>query len=71
MAEGLARALLGPHTLIQSAGSHPSRVHPMAIEVMAEIGIDISHHRSKSVDTLAPASIDTVITLCDEEVCPA
>ena len=71
MAEGLARAMLGAQAFVQSAGSHPSPVHPMAIDVMAEIGVDISDHVSKSVNTVDPASVDTVITLCDEEICPA
>lgn len=70
MAEGLARHLLGPAVRIQSAGSKPSRVNPYAIEVMRELGIDLASHASKSVDTMDPASIDTVITLCAEEVCP-
>ena len=70
MAEGLARHLLGSGVLVQSAGSAPSRVNPLAIEVMREIGIDIAGHATKSVDTIDPASVDTVITLCAEEVCP-
>lgn len=70
MAEGLARHLLGPGVDVQSAGSAPGRVHPLAIQAMAEIGIDISGHRSKSVDTIDPSSVDQVITLCAEEVCP-
>ena len=70
MAEGLARAMFGSRAVVASAGSQPSRVDPMAIEVMNEIGIDISGHRSKSVDEIDPASVDTVITLCAEEVCP-
>jgi arsenate reductase len=69
MAEGLARHLLGPEVRVQSAGSAPSRVNPLAIEVMREIGIDISGHASKSVDAIDPATVDTVITLCAEEVC--
>lgn len=71
MAEGLARRLLGDHARVQSAGSNPSRVNPHAVEVMREIGIDITGHASKSVDTIDPATVDTVITLCAEEVCPA
>jgi arsenate reductase len=71
MAEGLARALWGPTVRVQSAGSQPSVVNPYAIEVMREIGIDLSTHRSKSVETIDPASVDLVITLCAEEVCPA
>lgn len=71
MAEGLARALFGERARVQSAGSQPSRVNPFAVEVMREIGIDLDAHVSKSVDSIDPASVDTVVTLCAEEVCPA
>ena len=70
LAEGLARKILGDQARIQSAGSRPSRVNPYAVEVAAEVGVDLSTHRSKSVDTIDPATVDTVITLCAEEVCP-
>ncbi len=70
MAEGLARHILGDKVSIQSAGSQPSQVNPMAIEVMKEIGIDISGQSSKSVESINPQNIDLVITLCAEEVCP-
>ena len=70
MAEGLARARF-VDARVQSAGSAASAVNPMAIEVMAEIGIDISAHTSKSVDTIDPSTVDLVVTLCAEEVCPA
>jgi arsenate reductase (thioredoxin) len=70
MAEGLARAVFGSDVRVQSAGSQPSRVNPFAIAAMAELGIDLSAHTSKSVDTIDPASVDLVITLCAEEVCP-
>jgi arsenate reductase (thioredoxin) len=70
MAEGLARKILGEGVEVMSAGSRPSNVNPYAIEAMAEVGIDISGHRSKSVDDIDPASIDLVVTLCAEEVCP-
>lgn len=70
MAEGLARRLFGETARVQSAGSNPTHVNPLAIEVMAEVGIDIAGHTSKSVDTIDPAAVDTVITLCAEEVCP-
>ena len=70
MAEGLARWLLGPDVEVLSAGSKPSRVNPYAIEAMSELGIDISGHRSKSVDEIDATSVDAVITLCAEEVCP-
>ena len=70
MAEGLARALLGDGIEALSAGSRPSRLNPYATEVMAELGIDISAHRSKSVDEIDGQGLDAVITLCAEEVCP-
>jgi arsenate reductase (thioredoxin) len=70
MAEGLARNICGPNVRVQSAGSKPSTVNPYAIEVMSEIGIDLSSQTSKSADTIDAASVDTVITLCAEEVCP-
>lgn len=70
MAEGLARRLFGDRATIQSAGSQPSRVNPYAVEVMREIGVDLAGHASKSVDTIDPKTVDTVITLCAEEVCP-
>ena len=69
MAEGLARQMFPGHR-IQSAGSRPSRVNPCAIEVLAEVGIDATGHTSKSVQDIDPASVDLVITLCAEEVCP-
>jgi len=70
MAEGIARSLAGDRVRVQSAGSEPSRVNPLAIRTLAEIGIDISANRSKSVDEIERESVDTVITLCAEEVCP-
>jgi arsenate reductase len=70
MAEGLARMLLGDRARVQSAGSAPSRVNPFAVAVMRELGYDLSAHHSKSVDTIDAAAVDTVITLCAEEVCP-
>ena len=70
MAEGLARSILDRNHNIQSAGSNPSHVNPYAVKTMAEIGIDISGHQSKSVDTIDLSKVDIVITLCAEEVCP-
>ncbi|MFC4252544.1 arsenate reductase ArsC [Sinimarinibacterium flocculans] len=70
MAEGLARHRFGDRAEVVSAGSQPSRVNPLAVEVMQEIGIDIRSHHSKSVDTLDAARFDLVITLCADEVCP-
>jgi arsenate reductase len=70
MAEGLARARFGDRVRVQSAGSKPTRVNPFAIEAMREIGIDISAHASKLVDDVDARDVDTVVTLCAEEVCP-
>jgi len=70
MAEALARSLYGDRVSVQSAGSMATRVHQDAVAVMTERGIDISRARSKSVDTIDPSGVDTVITLCAEEVCP-
>ena len=70
MAEGLARARFGESMRVQSAGSQPTRVNPYAIEVMREVGVDLRAHASKSVAAIDPATVDTVVTLCAEEVCP-
>jgi len=70
MAEGLARKLFGSRVAVQSAGSEPSTVNPYAVEVMREVGVDLTTHHSKSVQTIDPKSVGTVITLCAEEVCP-
>ena len=70
MAEGLARRRFGPNVRVQSAGSRPSRVNPYAIEVLREVGVEVAGQRSKSVDTIDPSTVGTVITLCAEEVCP-
>lgn len=69
LAEGLARQLF-PEFRIQSAGSRPSRVNPYALEALAELGIDAKTHASKSVQAIDPWTVDLVITLCGEEVCP-
>lgn len=71
MAEGLARNIFGDAVRVQSAGSRPSEVNPMAIAAMAEVGITIDSQRSKSVDSIDASTVDTVVTLCAEEVCPA
>jgi arsenate reductase len=70
MAEGLARNIFGDRARVQSAGSQPTRVNPFAIQALHELGIDITNQTSKSVDTIDPESVDLVITLCAEEVCP-
>lgn len=72
MAEGLFRHEGGDRYEVFSAGTRPSWVRPEAIAVMAEIGIDISGHRSKSVDEFVGKPLDIVITVCDnaKESCP-
>ena len=70
MAEALARQRFGDRVRVQSAGSAPSQVSPFARAVMAERGLSLAGHASTSADDVDPASVDTVITLCAEEVCP-
>ena len=72
MAEGLLRAKYGDRYEVFSAGTHQSRVSPRAIRVMQEIGIDISHHRSKSLDEMSGMTFDLAVTLCDRanQACP-
>jgi arsenate reductase len=72
MAEGLLRDLAGDRFEVFSAGTKPGRVRPEAIAAMRELGIDISGHRSKSVDEFAQQPLDYVITVCDNarESCP-
>lgn len=70
MAEGLARALFNKDITVASAGSAPTRVNPFAIRAMAEVGISLDSQHSKSVQDVDPASVDLVVTLCAEEVCP-
>jgi arsenate reductase len=70
MAEGLARRIFGDRARIQSAGSSPAHVNPWAMKVMAELSISLEGHHSKSVEGINPDSVDLVITLCAEEVCP-
>ena len=72
MAEGLLRRDGGERFIVESAGTRPSQVRPEAIQVMKEVGIDISGHRSKSVDDFAGQAFDTVLTVCDNarETCP-
>ena len=70
MAEGLARHLFGAKAEVMSAGSMPSVLNPLAIAAMDEMGVDISGHRAKSVAEIDPTSLDMVVTLCADEVCP-
>jgi arsenate reductase len=71
LAEGLARARFGDRIRVQSAGSQPTRVNPMAIDVLRERGVDITSHTSKLVGEIDPEGIELVVTLCAEQVCPA
>jgi arsenate reductase len=72
MAEGLLRHDAGKVCEVFSAGTQPTAVRPEAIAVMREVRIDISGHRSKSVDEFAGQDFDYVITVCDnaKESCP-
>ena len=73
MAEGFLRAAAGDLANVQSAGSNPAgHVHPLAIRVMAEAGIDISGHRSKHLKAFLEQPVNTVITVCGnaDQACP-
>jgi arsenate reductase (thioredoxin) len=73
LAEGILRSLAGDMFEVCSAGSKPAGyVHPLAIRAMAEIGIDISAHRSKHMNEFLPTPIETVITVCGnaDQACP-
>lgn len=73
LAEGILRAAAGDLLDVRSAGSQPAgRVHPLAIQVMREIGIDISSHRSKSMTEFLSTPVETVITVCGDadQACP-
>jgi arsenate reductase len=67
MAEGLVNALYGDRFLASSGGTTATRVHPGAIKAMAEIGIDISGHRSKSIDEFEGRRFDLVVMVCDDK----
>lgn len=73
MAEGFANQLRTQGINFYSAGTEPKAVHPLAIEVMKEAGIDISGYRSKGLEAVPLEQIDLVITLCGEaaEACPS
>ena len=70
MAEGLARSMAPPGYRFYSAGSEPGTLHPLAVAALAEMGVDISHHHAKGLAEIPLAEIDTIVTLCAEEVCP-
>ncbi len=66
MAEGIFRNCYGDKCDVCSAGSDPQRIHPVSIQVMAEIGIDASKHRSKSLKEFEGHEMDYVVTVCDD-----
>ncbi|HEY8903820.1 MAG TPA: arsenate reductase ArsC [Chthoniobacterales bacterium] len=73
LAEGILRSAVGDLLDVRSAGSRPAGyVHPKAVEVMREIGIDISDHRSKHLDEFLNQDVETVITVCGnaDQACP-
>ena len=72
MAEALLRALAGEKFETFSAGTEKTRVHPLAIEAMSELGVDMSSHRSKTLDEYTGSTFGYVITVCDRanESCP-
>ncbi len=73
LAEGILRAALGDAFTVASAGSKPAGyVHPLAVKAMAEIGLDISGHRSKHLDEFLSQDVETVITVCGnaDQACP-
>jgi arsenate reductase len=72
MAEGWLRHFAGDRFEVFSAGTHPVGLNPGSVDVMAEVGIDIAHHRPKSVAEFTATPIDYVITVCDraKEHCP-
>ena len=72
IAHGLLKELSSSNFEVFSAGSHPSKIHPISITVMKEIGIDISKHTSNHIDDYLDKNIDIVITVCDNanNACP-
>ena len=72
MAEGILRALYPERYEAYSAGIEPSEINPHALKVMEETGIDISHHRAKSIQEFRDGMFDFVVTVCDQakESCP-
>lgn len=73
LAEGLLRAAVGDRFRVASAGSKPAGyVHPLAVKVMAEIGLDIASHHSKHMDEFLSQAVETVITVCGnaDQACP-
>ncbi len=72
MAEGILRTLYGENYEVYSAGTQPTQLHPYAVKVLKEIGIDISHQYAKSIESLKHLSFDYIVTVCEsaKEQCP-
>ena len=72
MAEALLGLIAGDHFEAESAGTHPAGLHPMTVESMQEIGVDVQNYRSKDLKEFASQSFNYVITVCDraKESCP-
>ena len=72
MAEGWAKRLLGNSVEAYSAGTEPHALNPLAVKVMQEAGVDISHHQSKSLESLKNIHFDLIVTVCDNasKSCP-
>ena len=71
LAEAVAKPMAPPGVRVLSAGSQPWRIHPVAVRVLAEIGLDASGALSKGTDEIPIAEAELVVTLCAREVCPA
>lgn len=70
MAEAIARRIAPAGLKIWSAGSAPTVVNPLTVRVLAEIGLDAGAQRAKGLEAIPASEVDTVVTLCAEEVCP-
>lgn len=70
LAEGWARQLAPAGVGVHSAGSAPAQLNPRAVEVMREVGIDISSQHAKPIEAVPLERVGTIVTLCADEICP-
>lgn len=70
IAEGIARSLAPADVAVHSAGSAPGTINPLAVQALAEVGLDASGQHSKGLADVPDGAFDTVVTLCADEVCP-